>query len=610
MNRFVKSLVAALPPSLLLSSFSFGVEAQEALEPVVVTATRQQTRVSEILADVTVIEREEIERAGGETVVDLLARQPGIQMTRNGGPGNAASVYVRGARPNQTKVLVDGVPINSLDLAGSPLRFLSLADVDRIEILRGPAATMYGADAIGGVIQIFTRRGAPGLSAEAFAGYGSYDTAQGSVGLSAGNELVRLRADFQQSHSGGFSAMKNASGRDADDDAYRNRGGTASLVLTPLAGHEMGFVLRQNDGRVHYDESPPTSEIDAYEDFRTQQWQVYTRNAFNEHWTSTLRIGHSLDWRKYVSSWSSRMRTENDQYVWQNDVRLPLGRAMLALERFEQKAPLLGGMPSDESIAINSAVAAWSANLGPHRWQLSARHDQHSTFGGEDTYALAYGYQIAREWRAHASLGTSFKAPSLYQLFDPYSGNPQLEPEKGRNREVALVWERGQQSASLTYYYNRVRNLIDWVPTDTWGGRYINVGKAHFEGVTLAWEGTAGAWQWRTSYDWLQAIDETTDKALARRARHSATASLWRQWGAWDAGLEWVGMGRRPEAATAGGGELGAYSLFNLVASYRFAPDLKLEARIDNLFDKDYESVRGYNTPGLSAFVGLRYTPR
>ena len=108
----------------------------------------------------------------------------------------------------------------------------------------------------------------------------------------------------------------------------------------------------------------------------------------------------------------------------------------------------------------------------------------------------------------------------------------------------------------------------------------------------------------------MQAIDETTDKALARRARHSATASLWRQWGAWDAGLEWVGMGRRPEAATAGGGELGAYSLFNLVASYRFAPDLKLEARIDNLFDKDYESVRGYNTPGLSAFVGLRYTPR
>ena len=133
MNRFVKSLAAALPPSLLLSSFSFGVEAQEALEPVVVTATRQQTRVSEILADVTVIEREEIERAGGETVVDLLARQPGIQMTRNGGPGTSASLFVRGTRPDQTKVLVDGVPINSLDLAGSPLRFLSLADVDRIE---------------------------------------------------------------------------------------------------------------------------------------------------------------------------------------------------------------------------------------------------------------------------------------------------------------------------------------------------------------------------------------------------------------------------------------------------------------------------------------------
>lgn len=604
MNRFVKSLAAALPPSLLLSSFSFEVGAQEALEPVVVTATRQQTRVSEILADVTVIEREEIERAGGETVVDLLARQPGIQMTRNGGPGNAASVYVRGARPNQTKVLVDGVPINSLDLAGSPLRFLSLADVDRIEILRGPAATMYGADAIGGVIQIFTRRGAPGLSAEAFAGYGSYDTAQGSVGLSAGNELVRLRADFQQSHSGGFSAMKNASGQDADDDAYRNRGGTASLVLTPLAGHEMGFVLRQNDGRAHYDDSH-----NAYQDFRTQQWQVYTRNALTDAWTSTLRIGHALDWQKHVSSGLSRFRTENDEYSWQNDVALPLGRAMLALERFEQKAPWLGDAPSEESIAINSAVAAWSANLGPHRWQLSARHDQHSTFGGQETYALAYGYQIAREWRAHASLGTSFKAPSLYELFHPNYGNPHLEPEKGRNREVALVWERDQQSASLTYYHNRVRNLIDWVATSPWSGRYVNVSEARFEGATLAYEGAAAGWQWRTSYDWLQAIDETTDKPLARRARHSATALLWRQWGAWNAGLEWVGVGRRYNDK-AKSDELGAYSLFNLVASYRFAPELKLEARIDNLFDKNYESVRGYNTPGLSAFVGLRYTPR
>jgi vitamin B12 transporter len=609
-NRFVKSLVAALPPSLLLSSFSFEVGAQEALEPVVVTATRQQTRVSEILADVTVIEREEIERAGSETIIDLLARQPGIQMTRNGGPGNAASVYVRGARPNQTKVLVDGIPINSTDSNGSALRFLSLADVERIEILRGPAATMYGADAIGGVIQIFTRRGAPGLSAEAFAGYGSYDTAQGSVGLSAGNELVRLRADFQQSHSGGFSAMKNASGRDADDDAYRNRGGTASLVLTPLAGHEMGFVLRQNDGRVHYDESPPTSEIDAYEDFRTQQWQVYTRNAFNEHWTSTLRIGHSLDWRKYVSSWSSRMRTENDQYVWQNDVRLPLGRAMLALERFEQKAPLLGGMPSDESIAINSAVAAWSANIGPHRWQLSGRRDEHSTFGGENSYAVAYGYQITHEWRAHASLGTAFKAPSLYELFDVYSGNASLQPEKARNREVALVWERGGHSASLTYFRNEVRNLIDWVATGSWSGRYVNVGKARFEGATLAYEGATAGWQWRTSYDWLLAVDEVNDTRLTRRARHSATAALWRTVGAFDFGVEWQGVGRRLESPHAGGGELGAYSLFNLVASHRFTPDLKLEARIDNLFDKNYESVRGYNTPGLSAFVGLRYTPR
>ena len=179
--------------AVLLTAFSFSVSATEKeLDPLVVTATRQPARASELLSDITIVDREEIERGGQESIADLLSKQPGVQQTTSGGPGTETSFYVRGARPEQTKILVDGISINSMDLSGSPLRFLPLAGIERIEILRGPASTLYGADAIGGVIQIFTRRGEPGLRANAFAGYGTQNTLKTTLALSGSNEQWRF----------------------------------------------------------------------------------------------------------------------------------------------------------------------------------------------------------------------------------------------------------------------------------------------------------------------------------------------------------------------------------------------------------------------------------
>ena len=202
------ALAAAIP-----ATPAFADEIDSGIDAIVVTATRQAMRTNELLSDVTVIDRGSIEASGQETISDLLARQPGIQMSSSGGPGTTTSFYIRGARPEQTKVLVDGVQLNSVDLSGSPLRFLSLADVERIEILRGPASALYGADAIGGVIQIFTRTGAPGLKADAFAGYGTDNTWQANAGLSGGNEQWRFRIEGNHAASDGFSAQKHASNR-------------------------------------------------------------------------------------------------------------------------------------------------------------------------------------------------------------------------------------------------------------------------------------------------------------------------------------------------------------------------------------------------------------
>lgn len=596
--------VALLVPLLSVTA----THAEQNLDPIIVTATRQESRIAEVLADVTVIDREQIERNAGGTVIDLLGQQAGIQIATTGGPGTSSSLYVRGTRPDQTKILVDGLPINSVDLSGSPLRFLPLANVERIEILRGPASTLYGADAVGGVIQIFTRKGTGGLKADGFVGYGTQDTFQANAGLSAGNEHWRFRLEGNHDYSHSISAQRRVSQKDADKDAYRNSGGAVSASILPQAGHEIGFSYRQNEGRAHYDNFGGNTPNDAYNDFRTKQWQVFSNNRLTDSWTSKLQYGQTSDWQKNYATWApqgSYFETENRQLSWQNNISLPLGKALLGVERVEQEAVYEGGFDNKE-ISNNSVFAGWSGNYGNHRWQASGRNDDHSEFGGKNTYALGYGYQLSKEWRAHASYGTSFKAPSLYQLYDQWSGNALLKPEEGKNREAAIIWERGSQTASATYYLNRVENMIDW-SSSTW--RYLNVSKAKLEGVTLAYSGRFGDWSLRATYDWLDAIDEDTDLRLGRRARNKALIGVARNWGALETGVEVIGVSGRYDTNTETD-PLGGYGLVNLTAKYAVDKTLSVEGRINNLFDKDYELAKGYNTLGFNAFVGIRYTPQ
>ena len=604
-----KPVLAAGALSLLAATPA--VFADSEVSAVVVTATRQAARTNELLSDVTVIDREAIEASGQQTITEVLARQPGIQMSSSGGPGTSTSFYVRGARPEQTKVLVDGIPLNSVDLSGSPLRFLSLADVERIEILRGPASALYGADAIGGVIQIFTRGGTQGLQADAFAGYGTQNTRQANVGLSGGNAQWRFRVEGNHVSSDGFSAQKQASNKDADKDGYRNSGGAASLSFLPAKGHELGFKFRQNSGITHYDSgnTPANGNFNDRVDFETQQWQVFARNRLTDAWTSKLAYGESVDYQKSYSSWSPDgdwLRTRNRQTTWQNDVKLPLGKALLAVERLQQNASPDDSYAASAEQTTDSLVAGWNANHGDHRWQLSARHDDHSEFGRKGTYALAYGYQLTDTLRAQASYGTAFKAPSLYQLFASWYGNANLQPEEAKNREAALIWERGNHTASATWYLNKVENLIDF-SLNTW--TYENISSARLEGVTLAYAGQFGDWSVRTAYDWLDARNEDTDQRLGRRARNKATLAMSRHWGVWDARVEWVGVGRRYNTNTETG-EMGGYGFVNLTARYELSKELSIEGRINNLFDKNYETVRGYNTAGINAFVGMRYQPK
>ncbi|WP_119737475.1 TonB-dependent receptor domain-containing protein [Noviherbaspirillum cavernae] len=616
--------------SALSFAFSFPISgaaqaAEPMLSPVVVTATRQETRASDLLSDVTVIDREEIERNSGDTIVELLTRQAGIQSYRSGGQGAQTGFFVRGANTNQVKVLVDGLPLNgAADQSGSSALYnLPLANVERIEILRGPASTLYGADAIGGVIQIFTRKGEPGVKADGFIGYGTHNTYQANAGISAGGEQWRLRVDGSRDSTQGISAQTNATRQDADKEGYYNNAGSVAFSFLPAQGQELGASVRHNEGRSHFDSGnvPANSNYDFYNDFRSSQWQVFSKNRITSSWRSNLLYGQTTEWTSIHSldfmgsPEVSTFETQNRQLSWQNDIDLSLGKLLLAAEHLEQQGSPSQNFDGRDSMRNNSLLAGWTGNWNRHRWQLNARHDEHSAFGSKDTYGLAYGYQLTPQWRAQASYGTAFKAPSLSQLYMPIYGNPALQPEEAKNREIGLVWEQGKHSASATYYRNNVTNLIGY---DPFTFQSINIGRASLEGVTLAYSGKFGDWNLRASYDWLDAVNEESRKQLPLRARNKAQVAVLRRLGLLETGVELNSVGSR-YASTRETGRMGGYTLVNLTARYALSKNWSLEGRIDNLFDKQYETSRAdyfnytnlntYGTLGTTAFVGIRYTP-
>jgi vitamin B12 transporter len=592
--------------------------AADQLAAVVVTATRQATRINEVLADVTVIEREAIEKLGSGTIAELLARQPGIQFNALGGPGSQTQILLRGARSEQTKIMIDGVAINSMDLQGSPLRFVSLADVERIEILRGPAGAVHGSDAIGGVIHIITRRPVQGASGEIFAGTGSYGTDKFAATISLADERWSARLSASDHRSDGYGSIKNATNRDGDSDGYRNRGSNFQLAFRPTAGHELALAGFTNRGQAQFDGTTGAGTFDSRYMFRNEVWNLTAKNRLAERWNSTLRWSHAIDEQNtYTSAGAagySPLRSTNRGLSWQNDIRLPLGQAIVVAETQGQHAAPADRFPRVRQARLDALQLGWSGSHAEHRWQFGARHDKHTQFGRAGTGSASYGYQFDEAWRAHLGTASAFRAPTLYQLYASIPGalvpNPSLQPEKARNLEFGVTREIGLHTVSWVTYRNRVSDMIDF---DLTTSSYRNISRARLRGWTLMSQGTAGAWTYSASLDQLDAIDEATGLQLRRRAKQKGSLALDWQAGAWALGGELLLVGRRfnldNETQAMGG-----YGLLNLTARWTIDTHTRLEVRADNVTDKSYTTALtsngrfAYVVPGSSVFLGIRHS--
>ncbi len=595
-------------------------------DTVIVTASRQPQRADEVLSSVEVIDRAQIERSGQSTLVDLLSKQSGLRVVANGGAGANSSAFIRGAESRHTLLLVDGVRVGSATNGQATLELIPLAIVDRIEILRGSASVLYGSQAIGGVIQVFTRQGRQGMHPELYLGYGSYNTLNSSASVAGGQDRLRYSLTVGQDRTSGFNAKRDpafwtnrrgASSYDGDKDGFHNQYAAASAALGFRQRDEVGFSASYSDGRNWYDNSPTFS---AYLDKEVRSLSAYLRNELADGWMSTLRLSHSEDRLRNQSnaSFASRFNTTQKEFVWQHDVRLPLGSLLAAYEHLRQEVDSSAGYAKDSRNA-NAFLLGWNASIDAHSVQINARHDDNSQFGDKTTGLFAWGYQFDPAWSMRASIASAFNAPTFNDLYWPADpvfgggGNPDLKPERALNREIGLRWDGNASSMELVYFHNRIRDMIDWAPENpadpasNWAP--ANVSEAKLQGVELTFSTQLAGYDLKTGIDYLDAKDKDDDTRLARRAKLSGFARIDRSIGPWAWGVEWNATGNRYDNA-ANTVRLGGYSLLNAYAHYAIDRDWKLELRANNLLDKDYQLARGYRTAGANVFLALRYAPR
>ena len=610
-----------------LSPFALANLAQAApanqLDPIVVTATRSPQRLSEVLADLTVITREDIERQAFGSLADLLRNSGCVEMVRNGGPAGVTSLYLRGAETRHTLVLLDGVRIDSQGTGGASWPGIPLAQVERIEVLKGPASAIYGSDAVGGVVHIISRKGQAQTDAtpriELGAAVGNLDSGKLSAAISGGSALLDYALTVAHERSKGFNATTPQATYSyvPDVDGWRSRNATLRLGAAPAQGQRVELVALASHLDSQYDASSfsPTADDHALQDTRA------VRLSWSNQWSAALRTELS------AGEGRDRYRTQPSPYETETRLR---DLSLLGSYRLDEQQQLNFQLEhrqdrlDNASLATGnadqrsqSAVAAgWIYKSGRLDAQVHVRHDDYSQFGGVDTGTLAAGYRIVDGLRLRASVGNAFRAPTLYQRASVYGpdltkpGVKPLDAERGRNVEIGLRWEQRDYELSATAYRNRVSDLIVFGAAGTCRspyGCYENVSEALLQGLSLAagWR-IPGVVNLAATLDLQAPKNSATGLLLARRAKQFGTLRADKQLGDWTLGAAVQASGQRWDNA-GNTRALGGYGLVNLDAQYKLSPQLRLQLNVDNAFDRSYQTAYGYAQTPRMVFVGLRY---
>ncbi|WP_246094646.1 TonB-dependent receptor domain-containing protein [Tepidimonas aquatica] len=581
----------------------------QALAETVVVATRAEQPLTDVVADVSIIDRERIEASGAAGLADVLAQLPGIEIARNGGVGGTTSVFIRGAETRFVAVFIDGVRVDSQSTGGAAWNALPLAHVERIEVVRGPLAAIYGSDALGGVVHIVTRTGEAGWQPSVEVGAGSHGTQRVAASVRGAQGPWSLALGVQRELSDGFNVQPAAN---PDRDGHRARSAHMRLGWTPAAGHTLTLSALDSRMEAQYDGYMSTADDWATQDVRTVgvTWDA----RWSDVYASRVALGRGTD--RYSTRPSPyQTDTEVSTYLWQHQWLQGPHRIQLGLERREDRLLNASTTPnrtrrSQDAVALGYGWAERGRAL-----QVNVRHDDDSEFGGQTTASVGAAWSPRPGWRLRANAGSAFRAPTLFQRFSIY-GVPSLQPETSRNIELGAQWRTGVHHVGATWYRNRVRDLIQYVPgpgpcvngSGTWAGCYGNVGRATLQGWTLEGGTQMAGVRLTGSLDLADPRNDLTGKRLTRRAARYATLRAETTAAPVRWGVEWRLVGQRWDDA-ANTKRLGGYGLVNVSLRGALARDWQWLARVDNLGGQAYETARGYATGGRSVFVGVQWTP-
>ncbi|WP_297833164.1 TonB-dependent vitamin B12 receptor [Thermomonas sp.] len=594
------------------------------LDSVVVTATRTATTVDASLAAVEVIDRSQIEASGALSLPDLLRGRAGISIINQGGMGKLSTLFLRGTESDHTLFLVDGVRIGSPTSGLAALQDIPLDQIERIEIVRGPRSSLYGADAIGGVIQIFTRRATgSGTSGHVRLAAGSHGRAEASAGVDLRGARGGIGVDIAHQETRGINACSGymdpltfagagcfiIPGTHLDRDGYRNDSATVRADYSPNDAWRFDARLFRATGHNDYDgDYSDNSDIAQEVVGGSVRWTPSARTQLK------LTVGRNIDdSSNYIGTvFSNRFRTTRDSASLQGDFTVATGHVLTAgLDWLHDRANVVDPWSPFTATRSNRAgFLQYQGNFGVQDLQLALRHDNNGQFGGKTTGGIAWGLDFADGWRLTASYGTAFKAPSFNELYYPGFSNPLLHPEASRSGELSLAYGGTGWKVQANAYDTRVRDLIAW---DAALGAPGNVESARIRGLELTANARLGQWTVNGQIGWLDARNRSAGfmhgLRLARRPQHSARLDLDRDIGDWSVGLTAIGEGARWDDVT-NTLRVGGYGTLDARVGWRFAHGWTLQANVNNLFDRRYETSAWYNQPGREFLVSLRWQPQ
>lgn len=612
----VLPLSFAVVCALALPSVAAAAPAGDAtdLDEVVVTANRTAVSVNDLLTPVEVLDREIIQRSQARDLNDLLRGRAGITLANQGGAGKLTTLFLRGSESDHVLVLVDGIRIGSPTSGLAALQDLPLELIDRIEIVRGPRSSLYGADAIGGVIQVFTRREQQGFAPRLHVGGGSNDTIEYGTGFGGRSGRGWFGADYSFRKTQGINACRGAGfpvfagcfTDEPDRDGYENhalslRGGIEFNEQWTLEGHAL-----RAEGQNDYDGS-----FVNYSE--TVQQVIGGKLAWKPSETVNVQLsaGRNVDSSdNFLGSLPSGFfKTDRDSATLQADFNLFEGHVLSAGFDWLRDRVDSDTIYDERERDNKAGFVQYQGRFGNQSFEASLRRDDNEQFGGHTTGGAAWGLNFAERWRVTVGYGTAFKAPTFNELYYPFFGNANLKPEESKTWELGLAYRGDRFNARLDGFDTRVDQLITF---DSAINLPNNIERARMRGAELGIDTTFAQWTLAASASWLDTENRVgfyRGNDLPRRARHSARIDLDRAFGKFRIGATAVGYGSRYDDV-ANRNRVGGYGTVDLRAEYALSDALSLQARVANVFDREYETVSYYNQPGREWFVTLRYAPK